>query len=231
MVKAKKASKRSKKGGAKAPYSERAVLAGRGRNIPRANLGTETLLAVPQSQRVTLAGTYYGTLSTGATGGYAEATFPLNNPYNGGSSFTGFAKYMQFYSKCFALGSRIMVRGVVANNATTAGLIVGVSVSTNGTSLGSAGAAIDAGLVAWEVAFNIPDRVHLQEGVDTARFLNKPRVLDDPQLFCTATAGPGQLLIAHLWVQATSATAAAINFPYVVEILTDAVFTDPIPFT
>ncbi len=176
----KKTSKASKKAGAKAPYSETTVLAGRGRNVPRANLGADALLAVPQSQRLTLSGLFRGSVTTLAAGGYVETTFPLNNPYNGGVSLTGFAKYMSFYSKCFVLGARIVVKAVVVDNATIAGLVTGLSVSTNSLSLADASQAVDAGLCVWDVVFNVPDRVHLQEGVDVAKFLNKPRVLDDP---------------------------------------------------
>jgi len=211
--------------------SDLATSAGRGRGVPRMSMGQDTLLGLAQSQRRTLP-FVVDTQISGAAGAYATSLFVLNGPFipNGGASAVGFAKYMAFYSKCYVIGAAIRVHGVVIDNAATSGLACGLTVTTNNTSLASLNGAIANGMCDWTVVFNIPDRVTFNESVDVSKFLNKPRVLDDPQLFCTSAANPTQVVIGHLWTQATSG-ATAIAFTAVVEILFDCVFTDPIPFT
>jgi len=196
-------------------------------------MGADTLLGIARSTRRTLGFATTGGLSTGAAGAYAETTFTLNGAFNvaSGSSAVGYSKYMAFYSKCFVLGASIRCNQVVIDNATTVGLVTGVTVTTNSTSLGSAVAAITNGMASWTVEFNLPDRARFDESVDVARFLNKPKVLDDPQLFCTSGANPTQVVVAHFWMQSTSGASAPINAAYGVEVMLDCVFTDPIPFT
>jgi len=215
----------------KSGSSDLALVAGRGRAIPRMSMGQDTLLGLAQSQRRTLAYAASSAVS-GAAGAYAESTYTLNNPFSptGGTPAVGFAKYMAFYSKCYVIGAAIRAHGVVIDNATTAGLACGLTISTSTTSLASSNAAITNGMANWTVVFNVPDRVTFDEAVDVSKFLNKPRVLDDPQLYCTASAGPAQVIVAHLWTQALSG-ATVIAFQAAWEILFDCVFTDPIPFT
>jgi hypothetical protein len=195
------------------------------------NLGRDTLLGLAQSQRRTLA-FVSGSVISGAAGVYAEATVSMNNAFSvfAGSSAVGYAKYMAFYSKCFVLGATIHARGVVIDNATTAGVVTGVTLTTNSTSLANSSAAIENGMCDWTVAFNLPDRVDFRQSVEVAKFLNKPRILDDPQLFSTASASPTQLVVAHIWSQPTGG-ATAINTTFFFEVELDCVFTDPIPFT
>jgi len=211
--------------------SDLAVSAGRGRAVPRMDLGRDTLLGLAQSQRRTLA-LVGGSSVSGAAGAYAETTFALNNAFSPGfsSSAVGYSKYMAFYTKCFVIGASIRVHGVVIDNASTSGLVCGLTVTTNSTSLGSFQAAVANGMADWTVVFNLPDRVTFNESVDVSKFFNKPRVLDDPQLFSTSGAGPTQLIVVHLWSQALTG-ATAISMEAGVEILLDCVFTDPIPFT
>jgi len=206
---------------------------GRSSLVPRFNLGKDTLLGLAASQRRTLAFTRVLNLSTGATGGYQEAAFTINSGYHidGSLDATGYDKYMAFYSKCFVVASRVLVRGVVIDNATTEGVVVGCTVSTNNTSFAALSPAIENGMADWEVVFNVPDRFVLNQSVDVKKFLHKPNVLDDPQLFCTASALPGQVVDAHFWAQATGTTGATIKLQTVIEVLIDCVFTDPIPFT
>jgi hypothetical protein len=201
---------------------------GRGPHVPRLRLGHDTLLGLAQAQRRTLAFTGSAVVS-GAAGIYAETSVILNglfNVYTGGSP-VGFAKYMAFYSKAFVLGARITVRGV--SFVTTAPAVCGVTVTTNSTSLGSYTAAIDNGMCDWTLAYANPDRVTFNESVEISKFLYKPKVLDDPQLFNTSAANPTQLVVAHLWSQSLTATAVTLYFVFEVE--QDVVFTDPIPFT
>lgn len=200
--------------------------------MPRLTMGADTLLGIARTQRRTLAFVSGGALNTGAAGAYAELTYTLNGAFNvsGGASAIGYAKYMAFYSKCFVLGAAMQVRGASSTPGNHA-YVVGLSITTNATSLGTSVAAIGNGMSTWTVAFSTPDRYALTESVDTGRFLNKPKVLDDPQLFSTSAANPTQVLVAHLWIAGVVATAAAINTESMVEVLLDCVFTDPVPFT
>jgi len=220
------------KGGSRGKASQDfASTPGRGPNVPRMNLGRDTLLGLAQSQRRTLS--FVGSAAiSGAAGVYAENTVNMNNAFSvfGGASAIGYAKYMAFYSKCFVLGSTIHAKGVVIDNAATAGLVAGVTLSTNSTSLASFPAAIENGMCDWTVAFNLPDRFDFKQSVEVSKFLNKPRILDDPQLFSTSSASPTQLVVAHIWTQPTGG-ATAINFSVVFQVDLDCVFTDPIPFT
>ncbi len=211
--------------------SDMAVSAGRGRSVPRASLGSDTLLGLAQSQRRTLA-LSYNVIPAMTSGGYGEQTILLNSAYQpfAATSAIGYAKYMAFYSKCFVVGATLQLKGVVVDNASTSGVATGVTISTNATSFATASAAIENGMCSWDVVFNIPDRIHFTQSVDVKKFLNKPNVLDDPQLYSTATAPPGQLIDAHVWAACLTGTTN-VTVQYLFEVLYDCIFTDPIPFT
>jgi hypothetical protein len=159
---------------------------------------------------------------------YAEATLYLNSAYNVDTavSAVGYAKYMAFFSKCFVVGGAIRVR---AMSAGTQPVIHGVTVTTNTTSLASAPAAIDNGMCDWSTTYTYPDSVSLSQRANTARFLTKPKVLDDPQLFSTAGALPGQVIVAHVWAHNYGGSAVTVD--QMCEVVLECVFTDPIPFT
>ncbi len=162
----------------------------------------------------------------------------LNSPYDpdnalGGTSATGFAKYMAFYSKCFVLGARIKAKGVNDNGggaASTAPSASGINITTNTTSLGSVQTAIQTGLCDYGMVFENPDRYSYTLGIDVGKFVDKPDVLDDPQFFCTSGADPSQLVVGHVWVHNLDG-ARTLTTSVVVEVEFDCVFTDPIPFT
>jgi hypothetical protein len=163
----------------------------------------------------------------------------LNGPYDpdnavGGSSAVGYAKYMAFYSKCFVLGARIKVKGARTGTAGVAGAgaasIVGITVNTNNSSIGSYTAAIGEGLTDYTVMSEFPDRTYNEMGLDIAKFMDKPDVLDDPTLFNTSSSIPTEVVYAHVWGQNLSA-AANEYWVAIVEVEFDCVFTDPIPFT
>lgn len=203
---------------------------GRGPAIPPLSMGNDTLLGVARSIRRILPRVATVVQATGGTGGYAESTVVLNDAYNGGTSAIGYTKYMAFYSKCFVVGASLVHKAVVTSPAAK-GCILGITTTTNSTTLGSYSAAIGNGMCEYRVAFANPDRVQLTAAVDVKRFLNKPFVLDDPQLFSTSSASPSQLAVAHFWIQSTSTTAATQTAEGAYELLLDCVFTDPIPFT
>jgi hypothetical protein len=192
-------------------------------------MGRDTLLGLAQSQRRTLS--YVVDVSvTSTAGAYNEATtVTLNNPFspNGGGSVVGYAKYMAFYSKAFVLGTRAKYSACAFS--ASAAIFTGITITTNNTSLGSAQAAIENGMCDYHVSGTNPDRLVFNQTVDVARFLNKPRILDDPQLFSTSAAGPTQLIVLHMWAAAPGATTFTISG--LLELEMEMVFTDPIPFT
>lgn len=193
------------------------------------SFGADRLLGVTQTLRRELVATQSGIL-TSTSGAYAENTLILNTAYHLDSATLnseGFTAYMGFYSKCWVLRSRIKVKVVSAAGAHP--WFLGSVISTNGASFGTKEKAIDNGLCDWQVGFQNPDRATFTTGVDHARFLGKPKYLDDPQLFCTTSAAPSQIVVWHLCGQSTDG-ATTIQFYYTVEVVQSVVFTDPIPF-
>jgi hypothetical protein len=234
MPKNHKKKTRKGKSGNRGPTSDAlGSQAGKSSRIPRASMGHDTLLGLAQSQRRTIVCASALVVTT-AAGAYTEATnIVMNGPFApaGGASAVGYAKYMAFYSKSFVLASRIKVCGAL-NGATgfTNPNVLGVVITTNGTSLGGFGAAIANGMCDWTVMEFNPDRFTFNLGVDVGKFLNKPKVLDDPRLFGTSSANPTDIIVAHVFLQPLSGTAASsVLFAFEVEY--DVVFTDPIPFT
>jgi hypothetical protein len=228
----------SKGGMQRGAGSEALTRIGVGPAIPRSDFLKQHVGGIAQHTRQTLVWAYaQGTnvpLST-----YSElAVVILNSPYDpdsalGGASATGFAKWMSFYSKCFCIGARIKVKLVQTDAAyavSTCPAVYGISVTTNSTSLGSAAAAIQTGLVTYDVGYANPDRHYFELGIDIGKFVDKPDILDDNQFFCTASANPGQLVVAHVWGENHN-TGAASDVLFTTEVEFDCVFTDPIPFS
>lgn len=206
--------------------------------IPRRDYLNYNIGGVQPSLRRTLTFCSFTDPST-ATFVYSEnLVLKLNSPYDpdnavGGLSAVGFAKYMAFYSKCFVTAARITVKHACAP-ATGSGFapssrIVGVTISTNTTGFSNALTAINNGLCDYTVQNSMPDSGVLTVGVDISKFLDKPDVLDDNQLFCTSSTDPLQLVVAHVWVFNSGNTALSLSA--VAEVEMDCVFTDPIPFT
>jgi hypothetical protein len=182
---------------------------------------------------------------TQSGGAYPSLTYKeflvviLNSPYDpdnaiGGTSAQGYAKYMAFYSKCFVLGARLKVKGIrasVGNAGIPSGTTTcGATITTNTTSLGSVDSAIQDGLCDYEMVGVNPDRTYQELSVDIAKFVDKPDLLDDSQFFCTSSANPSQLIVAHIWgINFSASTTEVWNIS--VEVEFDCVFTDPIPFT
>ncbi len=206
-------------------------------NVPARNYLSTHVGGVAQSVRRTLVWTYVATPNIAANT-FQEYVIVLNSPYDpdnavGGSSATGYAKYMAFYTKCFTLGARMKVKGVHANGTTfgspAAMLQHGVTISTFTTSLGSATAAVNNGLCVYGVTANNPDHWQHEITVDVGKFLDKPDVLDDPELFCTGSSNPTQVVTAHVWWY--SVASANTTATMIMEVEFDVVFTDPQPFT
>jgi hypothetical protein len=171
---------------------------------------------------------------------YTEATVVLlNSPFDpdtalGGASAQGFAKYMGFYSKCYALGARARVKyalsGASAIGISPTAVVTGMTITTNTASLTGVVNATQQGLCDYKLLNANPDSHELLLSVDFSKFVDKPDILDDPQWFCTSSANPAQLICLHVWAQDLGvATSNLLNF--ITEVEMDCVFTDPIPFT
>jgi hypothetical protein len=206
--------------------------------VPPMALLNHSITATPQTTRRTLAWSY--NLVAAAAPGLTEvATIVLNSPYDpdnaiGGTSATGFAKLMAFYSKCYCLGATIKWVGV---NGLGAGVLAGalpvnyfLVINTFTTALASSTSLIDDGLSTFKVVGQNPDSFALSLSADMAKFANKPDILDDNAWFCTSAANPSQVVAAHLCMLNNAPVTSAVCYSQVV-VLFDCVFTDPIPFT
>lgn len=201
--------------------------------VPRNYLSTGPA-AVRQSLRQTLNWAYvpaYKTLTGSSFVGFFNIV--LNGPYDpdnavGGTSAHGFAKYMAFYSKCFVLGARIKVKGT-KTAASTPGALMGMNITTTASTSVAAVTSIQDGYCVYQVVNSYPDRFSLELACDVAKFLDKPDVMDDPQLFCTSSANPSQIIVANIWGSNYSVTSEFVTF--VIEVEFDCIFTDPVEFT
>lgn len=211
--------------------------AGMSMKIPSSMYSKTHVMGVAQSVKRTLS--WVSSNSFIVNTGYQECAVTIvNSPYDpdaalGGLSAGGFAKYMALYSKCFAIAARYKVKFALANTSasgTPSQCDVGVTITTNTTGLGSVVAAVQAGLVDYRILNQHPDSGVLNLGVDVAKFVDKPNILDDPQFFCTAAANPAQVIVAHLWTSCPAAVPAT-NIFWIIECEMDCIFTDPIPFT
>lgn len=212
----------------------------RGSVFPRTGTATGFLMrnigGLKQTMRQTLVWFNSGSISL-TEGLYGEQAAVLNNPFDpdptlGGESATGYAKWMAFYSKCFVLRAKWRVE--FCNLLATSGLapavapvVVGCTVTTSSSSLTYASNAVVNGLSQYRQLGQNPDTCRFEGVVDIGKFLNKPQILDDPELFTTASAGPSQVVCLHTWAQNTSANGTVL-FPILIEF--ECVFTDPIPF-
>lgn len=219
---------KSKKKGSRRSRASRAGPAN-GPGVPSAVLGVGTLLGIPTTQKRELA--YAGSFAvTSTAGAYSESVIPLNDAFSafGGASATGYAKYMAFYSKCFVLGARCRIRGVLVPGGTGAA-IIGVAISSASSSFASAAAAIEAGLCQWEVVGINPDRVRFDTTIDVRKFLNLPSILSSSQLYSTSAASPSVVVDAHVFVDGIGSFTGTLSLAF--ETIFECVFTDPIPFT
>jgi hypothetical protein len=168
--------------------------------------------------------------------GFVEPyNYALNGAYDpyGGASATGFGKYMNLYSKCYVLGARVTLKYAIgsASDLTPANGItmIGITITTNTTTLVSAVRALTTGMTQYRMTGASPDSAVLSLGVDIAKFVDKPSILDDPTYFCTSAVNPADIVYCHLWAEAFgTGTTALVGLA---EIEMDCVFTDPIPFS
>jgi len=211
----------------------------RGPAVPRQDFLKNHVAGLEQSIRRTLV--WVATFnSTTVISTYTEAAvIILNNPLLpctavANTPAIGYVKYMAFYSKCFTIAARVKIKGVLsgafASGPPPSASHIGLTITTNSTSLGSVVAAVGEGLVDYDVVNVNPDHYKREMSIDIGKFLDKPDVLDDPQLFGTSAASPTQVVDAHLWHQDLSGTNVS-SLGGIIEVEFDCIFTDPIPFT
>jgi hypothetical protein len=213
--------------------------------IPR-NFLSNNISGIKQHSRQQLSYTFSASQSMSIAGTYYEpVVLYLNSPYYpapaiGTASANGFVKWMAFYSKCYATSARIRIQfanaspsflGTTSSQPTT--ILVGTVVTTNATSLASSNYAINQGLSQYKVLQSSPDTYTFEQSINISRFVDKPDILDDPQYFCTSSAGPTQVVCLHLFSQvlASSVSASAGSLVYTAEITYDCTFLDPLPFS
>lgn len=220
---------KSKKKGSRRTRASRAGPA-HGPGVPSATLGVGTLLGIPTTQKreLAFAGSFVLTTTAGA---YSETVIPLNDAFGafGGSSATGYAKYMAFYGKCFVLGARCRIRGVVVPTGGAGVVACGVAISSVASSFASVAAAVEAGLCQWEVVGVNPDRVRFDTTIDVRKFLNLPSILSSSQLYSTSGASPAVVVDAHVFVDGIGTFTGTLSVVF--ETIFECVFTDPIPFS
>jgi len=209
-----------------------------GPHVPPRNYLSRNVAGVHQKLKETLTWVAFGSASTGPSSFYDQYTIILNGPYSPdasifGTSATGFAKYMAFYSKCYVHGARVKVRMASLSESGTViydtPLITGVTITTNSTALTSVPQAIQTGLCMYEVGCSNPDRYKFEQSVDIAKFVGIDDIMDNSQYFCTSSANPTQIIAAHVWTY--GAGGGTVTSTVVLEVEFDVTFTDPIPFT
>jgi len=203
--------------------------------VPRSNRLSNMISGLPQSITRVL-GYVTGSSSTLGTTYTTLATVILNSAFDpdaalGGASSQLYAKYIAMYTKCFVVAARIKVRycaGHTVNpgNPPQSATVCGLTISTNTTTLGSVIQATQQGLSEFKLLNVNPDSHTFNNSVDVAKFLDKPYVLDDPQLFSTNAANPGQVIVAQFWGQSLS-VATSTEITFYIEVEQTCVFTDP----
>jgi len=189
----------------------------------------------PQTQKQKLIVHLY-TQQSLATVSYGEVQFDLNGIFDTNSIThsqpLGFAKYMAVYTKAFVTSAKWRVISANTGSTGTApseAIVAGATVTTNATSLGNINQAVATGLSQYNVIGESPDTKTTAGFISIGKFLNKPRVLDDPRLFNTVAANPLDVVVLHVWGfnpgPNTSNMGASVTIEYYVT------FTDPIPFT
>lgn len=180
----------------------------------------------------------YNTWSSGnvvvGTNTYTEPmVLVVNGPYDpeyslGGGQPAAFAKLMAIYTKCYVKSAKITAT-VVNTLGVDAGLQVGLTLTTFGSSIGDPNKASTCGFVDRQFLYHHPDTCVLTQTVDIGKFLSR-NVMDGSDTFATVGANPIQLVCAHLWAYCASTTVSgSLQWNIILDM--DCVFADPQPFT
>lgn len=197
---------------------------GLGRLIPSSRVRATRPLGVTQRARVMLSHTVLFTLSASTTAGYQEGTILLNDP----TLSQGYSKYSAFYSKALVVSARASVRYSAVGVSQP--WVVGSTITTNSTSLGSVNRAIDDGFGRYRVHSLNPDSGSFTLGVDVRKFANVPSLLSNYEWFSLAGLTPQQVVVLHAWTSLLNGTSTQ-TISFVADIEQVVEFTDPIPFT
>lgn len=191
--------------------------------IPPARLRMARPFGVAQSYRLTMSRTYLSNLSLSSS--FTEGTVYLNDPTNA----QGFAKMSAFYSKALVVSARIVVK--FAATGITQPWVLGLTITTNTTSLGTTSRAIDDGLSNYRVLTQAPISGVLTLGIDVRKFANVPSLLSNYDWYSLAGVSPTQQVVCHTWYQTLNGSAGSDLISTITAIEMDVIFTDPIPFT
>jgi hypothetical protein len=197
------------------------------------------ITAFPQHEYETIRWTYFPSNQTLATGTYAELPLFINGPYDPDGSATatqpaGWGKLMAVYTKCFVRSAKVRVLfqnlPVAAQGYSRANLIVGITITTNDTSLASVAGAVNPGLVEYTSLVGDPDQKVVEIDCDIKKFLGIQSGIDAAGNYaCTTSSNPTQLVVAHVWLYNGASFTAAYNFCISVDF--DCDFYDPLPVT
>jgi len=171
---------------------------------------------------------------------YIEAVYGMNCLYDpnlgaGTGQPASFARLMQVYTKAAVKAAKIRVTFSTMLTAISAvgipqAMIVGVTISTNGTTLGSFEGAVEPGLNNYGPISGSPASRTIELTVDCNKFLDITNNRDEVGQFNNSvSANPGQLVVAHVWMHNHS-TAAGV-YAQAIEIQYDVDFYDPVPVT
>lgn len=197
------------------------------------------ITAFPQHEYETLRWTYFPSNQTLATGTYAELPLYINGPYDPDGPVTatqpaGWTKLTNVYTKCFVRSAKVRVLfqnlPVAAQGYSRANLVVGITITTNDTTLGSLTGAINPGLVQYTSLIGDPDSKVVEIDCDMKKFLGITSGIDAAGTYsCTSSSNPSQVVVAHVWLYNSASFTAAYNFCITVDF--DCDFYDPLPVT
>jgi len=189
----------------------------------------------PQRMKETIRYAYSNSSSV-AFSTYAEPiVMVMNGTYDpdaalGGGQPAAFTKLMAVYTKCYVKAAKITVKYTplpqTNNVVDSIPWLVGITITTNGTSLGGYQNAIQGGLVTWHQVMQSPDTITLTQSVDIGKFLSVDDIMDGSSFYNTNAANPTQIVVAHGWVYNLSGgTSGYMQYSLTVDF--ECIFADP----
>lgn len=213
-----------------------AVVPTQGAHVPPPNMQVHRLLGTVQRLRRTLRYVSYGTFQC-PEGVTVQQNYRLNSAYQPDSSNSpyGYAKYMAFYTKCYVMGVRYKDTFVVDTDNSAAITdqpnrfkgVVGFSIATTNPTI-VPGNAVAQMLTDYRMVGTTSQTGSVSLGLEVAKFLDKPSLLSDPDLYSTSGAPPIDLIYGMFWI---SAERNDLQVTRMTQIDFDVMFVDPVPFT
>lgn len=213
-----------------------AVVPTQGAHVPPPNMQVHRLLGTVQRLRRTLRYVGYGTTQC-PEGATVQQNYRLNSAYQPDSSTNpyGFAKYMAFYTKCYVMGVRFKESFVVDTDNTSVITdqpnrfkgVVGLSIATTNPTIVTSNAVAQM-LTDYRMVGTTSQTGSISLGLEVAKFLDKPSLLSDPDLYSTVAAPPIDIIYAMLWI---TAERNDLQVTRMTVIDFDVMFVDPVPFT